>query len=78
MRARRRISVGAALAVAALALAGCDKATGPDTTTANAAAKGSGRTFAVITHGAAGDTFWDVVKKGAEQAGKDLGVTVQY
>jgi simple sugar transport system substrate-binding protein len=32
----------------------------------------------VITHGSAGDAFWDVVKKGAEQAGQDLGVTVSY
>jgi simple sugar transport system substrate-binding protein len=34
-------------------------------------------TIAVITHGE-GDSFWAVVKKGAEQAGKDLGVTVKY
>ena len=32
----------------------------------------------MVTHGAAGDTFWDVVKKGAEQAGKDEGVKVNY
>lgn len=34
-------------------------------------------TIAVITHGA-GDTFWSVVKKGVEQAGKDMRVTVTY
>ncbi|MGY1617245.1 sugar ABC transporter substrate-binding protein [Geodermatophilus sp. SYSU D00691] len=34
--------------------------------------------FAVITHGSAGDAFWDVVQKGAEQAGEDLGVGVDY
>ena len=34
-------------------------------------------TIAVITHGE-GDSFWAVVKKGAEQAGKHLGVTVKY
>jgi simple sugar transport system substrate-binding protein len=34
-------------------------------------------TIAVITHGE-GDTFWAVAKKGAEQAGEDLGVTVKY
>ena len=34
-------------------------------------------TVAVITHGA-GDSFWAVAKKGAEDAGKDLGVTVKY
>jgi simple sugar transport system substrate-binding protein len=34
--------------------------------------------FAVITHGSAGDAFWDVVQKGAEAAGDDLGVGVDY
>jgi simple sugar transport system substrate-binding protein len=34
--------------------------------------------FAVITHGAPGDSFWDVVMKGAEQAASDLGDTVSY
>src|SRR4051812_39870384 len=34
--------------------------------------------FAVITHGSAGDAFWDVVQKGAETAGDDLGVSVDY
>jgi simple sugar transport system substrate-binding protein len=35
-------------------------------------------TFAVVTHGSSGDAFWDVVQNGAEQAGKDLGVSVDY
>ena len=39
--------------------------------------QGKDLTIAVITHGE-GDTFWAVVKKGAEQAGKDMGVTVKY
>src|SRR3978361_1103636 len=34
--------------------------------------------FAVCTHGSAGDAFWDVVQNGAEAAGKDLGVSVDY
>jgi simple sugar transport system substrate-binding protein len=33
--------------------------------------------IAVITHGQ-GDSFWAVAKRGAEQAGKDMGVDVQY
>ena len=33
--------------------------------------------IAVITHGS-GDSFWAVAKRGAEQAGKDMGVEVQY
>lgn len=35
-------------------------------------------TFAVISHAAPGDPFWDVVKSGAEQAGKDLDISVSY
>jgi simple sugar transport system substrate-binding protein len=39
--------------------------------------QGRDLTIAVITHGE-GDTFWAVAKAGAEQAGKDMGVNVQY
>jgi simple sugar transport system substrate-binding protein len=35
-------------------------------------------TFSVITHGSAGDAFWDVVQNGSEAAGEDLGVSVDY
>jgi len=35
-------------------------------------------TIHVITHAGPGDGFWDVVKKGAQQAGKDLGIRVKY
>jgi simple sugar transport system substrate-binding protein len=41
-------------------------------------AQGMDLTIAVVTHGGVGDAFWDVVKKGAEQAGTDLGITVNY
>ncbi|RBY92933.1 sugar ABC transporter substrate-binding protein [Blastococcus sp. TF02A-30] len=34
--------------------------------------------FSVITHGSAGDAFWDVVQNGAEAAGEDLGIDVDY
>jgi simple sugar transport system substrate-binding protein len=39
--------------------------------------QGQDITIAVITHGS-GDSFWAVAKKGAEDAGKRLGVTVRY
>ncbi len=35
-------------------------------------------TYAVITHSSSGDAFWDRVKSGAEKAGKDYGVNVEY
>ncbi|HYI33498.1 MAG TPA: sugar ABC transporter substrate-binding protein [Glaciibacter sp.] len=67
----------AGLIVVPLALAGC---TGTPAEPSNnvAAATGEKVTIAVVTHGSAGDTFWDVVKSGAEQAGKDLGATITY
>src|SRR5919109_279075 len=34
--------------------------------------------FYVITHGQATDPFWSVVKKGVDQAAKDMGVTAIY
>ncbi|PSR67668.1 sugar ABC transporter substrate-binding protein [Nocardia sp. MDA0666] len=33
---------------------------------------------AVVTHGSPGDAFWNVVKNGAQAAGKDLGIRVVY
>jgi simple sugar transport system substrate-binding protein len=39
---------------------------------------GGDLTIAVVTHGDAGDAFWDVVKTGAEAAGSELGLTVTY
>lgn len=32
----------------------------------------------VVTHGQASDSFWSVVKNGVDQAGKDMGVKVEY
>jgi simple sugar transport system substrate-binding protein len=42
------------------------------------AQRGGDLSFSVITHGSAGDAFWDVVQNGAEAAGADLGVSVDY
>ena len=46
--------------------------------TGGGAAGNGDLSFAVVTHGSAGDAFWDVVQKGAEAAGSDLGVSVDY
>ena len=35
-------------------------------------------TFAMITHGQPGDTFWDIVRKGGEAAAKNDGVRLLY
>ena len=38
----------------------------------------SGYTFAMVTHETPGDTFWDRIRAGAEQAAKDTGSTLKY
>ncbi|WP_248958529.1 sugar ABC transporter substrate-binding protein [Sphaerisporangium perillae] len=75
----------ATIALGTLALGGCssgDATTPASGAPASSAAGGqggeSGGTFAVITHGGAGDAFWDVVKNGAEAAGKQYGAKVTY
>ena len=42
------------------------------------AAEGSQYTFAMITHGQPGDTFWDIIRKGAEAAAKKDNVKLVY
>ncbi|GLW28446.1 sugar ABC transporter substrate-binding protein [Actinoplanes regularis] len=70
-------------AVVVLALTACSgggrEETDPDTTTGGGNAPGSsGYTIAFVTHETPGDTFWDKVRAGAEQAAKDEGVTLKY
>jgi simple sugar transport system substrate-binding protein len=67
----------AIIAVLLGALGGCSSGSGGQGTPSNTAAAPAAK-FAVITHGAAGDAFWDVVKNGAEAAGRQYGVTVTY
>ena len=62
---------------------GSDETAAPGDTTAGTTGdtvdvvQGEDITIAVITHGDDG-IFWSVAQKGAEQAGADLGITVQY
>lgn len=71
MMSRKRLFV--ALLAVPLMLSGCNAAE-----TAGGEAAPSDLTFAVVSHSNPGDKFWDVVKSGAEKAGKDLGVEVTY
>lgn len=45
---------------------------------APASTNGQELKYAVVTHAAAGDPFWDLIKSGAEKAGSDTGVSVSY
>ncbi len=81
MKIRRLLTAGVAAGL--LALTGCGSSTSSSTpnadasTTSTSSSSGTIR-IDVITHGAAGDSFWDVVKAGALQAGKDDGVDLHY
>ncbi|WP_239089314.1 sugar ABC transporter substrate-binding protein [Sphaerimonospora thailandensis] len=69
-------------AVAALALAACSSGGGKQSTDqdapAAAAADTPKMTVAFITHAAPGDTFWDLVRKGAEAAARKDNIDLQY
>ena len=74
----------AAVAVSALVLTGCSTTedtggeTEEDTSSGSTDVDVSDLRIDVVTHASPGDSFWDVVKSGAEQAGGDLGVDVRY
>jgi simple sugar transport system substrate-binding protein len=78
----RTFRIAAALSVVALAASACSgggrEKTTDDTGGGGNAAGSSGYTIAFITHETPGDTFWDKVKNGAQQAAKDTGVTLKY
>jgi len=69
----KRLRLAAAVILAGTVLAGCS-GTGKEP----ASSSSKNLSYAVITHGAPGDAFWDRVKSGAEKAGKDYGAKVEY
>lgn len=63
----------------AVGLAGCSAKGGKAGAAAKAqAAATPSMTIAMITHAAPGDTFWDIVRKGAEAAAAKDNVTLRY
>src|SRR6476469_4329908 len=74
-RFMKRLKAVGILAVVALVLSACG---GTGQSKGASDASSLNLTYAVITHGAPGDAFWDRVKSGAERAGKDYGVKVEY
>src|SRR3954454_1695366 len=77
----KRGAVAAASVMALLATAACSGGGAPKQNADSAGGGGggnSGYTFAMITHETPGDTFWDRIKAGANQAAKDTGSTLKY
>ncbi|MBA4860737.1 sugar ABC transporter substrate-binding protein [Streptomyces sp. PSKA54] len=83
-RPRRYAAIAAATAAAALLAAGCSSSSGgkqaeEDSGTASAGKASTPRmTVALVTHQAPGDTFWDIVRKGAEAAAAKDNVKLIY
>jgi simple sugar transport system substrate-binding protein len=75
-----RAAVAAVSLTALLAVSACSGGGAPPATDTGGGGGGgdSGYTFAMITHETPGDTFWDRIKAGANQAAKDTGSTLKY
>ena len=74
-RIGKPLQVTAAVAAVAIAVTGCSSSGGAKN---QAGGTGKNYTIAMITHEAPGDTFWDKIRNGAQQAAKDHNVTLKY
>ncbi|MBV7694444.1 sugar ABC transporter substrate-binding protein [Streptomyces sp. TRM70350] len=83
-RSRRITSALAVAAAAALVLAGCSSSSGGKKAEEGADGASAGKattprmTVALVTHQAPGDTFWDIVRKGAEAAAAKDNIKLVY
>ncbi|MFD7136321.1 sugar ABC transporter substrate-binding protein [Streptomyces sp. NPDC059894] len=83
-RSRRLAPVVAMAAAVALTLAGCSSGSGGKKAEEGGGGAAAGKagtprmTVALITHQAPGDTFWDIVRKGAEAAAAKDNVKLVY
>jgi simple sugar transport system substrate-binding protein len=83
-RSRRIAPVVAAAAATALVLAGCSSSSGGKKSEDGGADASAGKattprmTVALVTHQAPGDTFWDIVRKGAQAAADKDNIKLVY
>ncbi|MGW7255362.1 sugar ABC transporter substrate-binding protein [Streptomyces sp. NPDC054834] len=83
-RSRRLAPVVAVAAAAALTLAGCSSSSGGKKAEEGGTNASAGKattprmTVALVTHQAPGDTFWDIVRKGAEAAAAKDNIKLVY
>src|ERR1700753_2820387 len=82
-RSRNKALAASAIAISAVVLAACSS-TGGKKATEQASAPSAGKantphyTFAMITHAAPGDTFWDIIRAGASAAAAKDNITLKY
>lgn len=78
---RKKIATAVLAVALAGSLAACSSTGGRQATQKKVGADGAKAktmTVTMITHQAPGDTFWDIIRKGAEQAASDVGVNLEY
>jgi simple sugar transport system substrate-binding protein len=84
MSRNTRLRWAALVAGVALVLAGCSSTGGKQSEESANNAVGAGKadtpkiTIAMVTHGAPGDTFWDIIRKGAQAAAAKDNVDFKY
>lgn len=87
IRSKRVVGAVVALSAASLALTACSSSGGKSGSASSSgatsaapgvAASGPKLTVAMITHAAPGDTFWDIIRKGASAAAAKDNIDVQY
>src|SRR5690242_5691045 len=72
------LAIGLALTVAACSSSGGKEAEQGGAGVSAGKANTPPMTVAMITHAAPGDTFWDIIRKGAESAAAKDNVTLKY
>ncbi|CAM5405271.1 MULTISPECIES: sugar ABC transporter substrate-binding protein [Streptomyces] len=83
-RSRKLVPMVAMAAAAALTLAGCSSSSGGKESEEGGANASAGKantprmTVALVTHQSPGDTFWDIVRKGAEAAAAKDNIKLIY
>ncbi|MEU6195881.1 sugar ABC transporter substrate-binding protein [Streptomyces sp. NPDC047061] len=83
-RSRRLAPIVAVAAAAALTLAGCSSSSGGKKSEEGGSAASAGKastprmTVALVTHQSPGDTFWDIVRKGAQAAADKDNIKLVY
>jgi simple sugar transport system substrate-binding protein len=78
---RKGLGLGIVAAATVLLAASCSEGGRPDTegvSGGGGAGDNSGYTIAMVTHETPGDTFWDKIKAGAEQAAANAGIDLRY
>ncbi len=81
-RARRggalALAAAFALSLTACSQGGAQKDNTDSSGNSGGAGDNSGYTIAMVTHETPGDTFWDKIKSGAQQAATNYGITLKY